>query len=174
MSTEKLHIDPYERNWMIISAILLVLFATAVSVAAFGLGIQVPAPEQRVDPKTVATDPNSPWSNPGLREIAPGKYDARSRPVTPTSRSASSPSSTSTAKRMTSRRFSPSTRRGRKASTAASCGSAFLSPSSPCSWRTDMARRPVASSMRSRRWLRTHGPVRRSGSGVAAASGGSS
>ncbi|HNM36294.1 MAG TPA: hypothetical protein PKI33_04500, partial [Anaerolineales bacterium] len=76
MSTEKLHIDPYERNWMIISAILLVLFATAVSVAAFGLGIQVPAPEQRVDPKTVATDPNSPWSNPGLREIAPGKYDA--------------------------------------------------------------------------------------------------
>lgn len=76
MSTEKIHIDSYERNWMIFSAILLVLFATAVSVAAFGMGIQVPAPEQRVDPKTVATDPNSPWSNPGLREIEPGKYDA--------------------------------------------------------------------------------------------------
>ena len=76
MSTQKMHIDTYERNWMIVSAILLVLFATAVSVAAFGLGIQVPAPEQRVDPRTVATDPNSPWSNPGLREIAPGKYDA--------------------------------------------------------------------------------------------------
>ena len=77
MSTNQLHIDPYERNWMIVSAILLVLFATAVSVAAFGLGIQVPAPYQRVDPKTVATDPNSPWSNPGLREIEPGKkYDA--------------------------------------------------------------------------------------------------
>ena len=29
-----------------------------------------------MDPRTVATDPNSPWSNPGLREIAPGKYDA--------------------------------------------------------------------------------------------------
>lgn len=76
MSTQKLHIDAYERNWMIISFILLVLFASAVSVAAFGMGIQVPAPEQRVDPRTVATDPNSPWSNPGLREIAPGKYDA--------------------------------------------------------------------------------------------------
>jgi len=76
MSTNKMHIDKYERNWLIISAALLVVFATAVSVAAFGLGIQVPGPEQRVDPNTVATDPNSPWSNPGLREISPGKYDA--------------------------------------------------------------------------------------------------
>ena len=51
MSTKQMHIDPYERNWMIFSAILLVLFATAVSVAAFGMGIQVPAPETRVDPR---------------------------------------------------------------------------------------------------------------------------
>ncbi|MBI3152464.1 MAG: cytochrome c oxidase subunit II [Chloroflexi bacterium] len=72
----KMHVDSYERNWMIFSAVMLVLFAAAVSVAAFGLGIQVPAPEQRVDPKTVATDPNSPWSNPGLREVSPGVYDA--------------------------------------------------------------------------------------------------
>lgn len=76
MSNEKMHIHPFERNWMIFTAVLLVLFATAVSVAAFGLGIQLPGPEQRVDPRTVATDPNSPWSTPGLREIAPGKYDA--------------------------------------------------------------------------------------------------
>jgi cytochrome c oxidase subunit 2 len=76
MSNEKMHIHPFERNWMIFSAVLLVLFAAAVSVAAFGLGIQVPTPEQRVDPRTVATDPNSPWSKPGLREVAPGKYDA--------------------------------------------------------------------------------------------------
>ena len=75
MST-KLHIDKYERNWLIISAVLLVVFAAAVSTAAFGMGIQVPAPEQRVDPRTVATDPNSPWSTPGLREVSPGKYDA--------------------------------------------------------------------------------------------------
>ncbi len=73
---QRMHIDPYERGWMIFSAILIVLFAVAVSVAAFGMGIQVPAPEQRVDPKTVASDPNSPWSNPGLREISPKKYDA--------------------------------------------------------------------------------------------------
>jgi cytochrome c oxidase subunit 2 len=76
MSAQKMHIDAYERNWMIFSGIMLVLFAVAVSVAAFGMGIQLPAPELRVDPKTVATDPNSPWSNPGLREITPLKYDA--------------------------------------------------------------------------------------------------
>jgi cytochrome c oxidase subunit 2 len=76
MSAKNMHINVYERNWMIFSAIMLVLFATAVSVAAFGMGIQVPAPEQRVDPRTVATDSNSPWSNPGLREVSPGRYDA--------------------------------------------------------------------------------------------------
>jgi cytochrome c oxidase subunit 2 len=76
MSAQKIHVDSYERNWMIISFVLLVVFATAISVAAFGMGIQVPAPEQRVDPRTVATDPNSPWSNPGLREVSPGVYDA--------------------------------------------------------------------------------------------------
>lgn len=76
MSAEKIHVDPYERGWMVFSIVLIALFAAAVSFAAFGLGIQVPAPEQRVDPKTVATDPNSPWSNPGLREVSPGKYDA--------------------------------------------------------------------------------------------------
>ena len=76
MSTSKMHIDAYGRNWMIFTAVLLVAFAAAVSVAAFGMGIQVPAPEQRVDPRTVATDPNSPWSNPGLREVSDKKYDA--------------------------------------------------------------------------------------------------
>jgi cytochrome c oxidase subunit 2 len=76
MSAHKMHVDSYERGWMIFSILLLAAFAAAISVAAFGMGIQVPVPEQRVDPRTVATDPNSPWSNPGLREIAPGKYDA--------------------------------------------------------------------------------------------------
>jgi len=76
MSTkESMHIDPYERTWIIVSLVLLVVFAVAIGVAGFALGIQVPSPEQRVDPRTVATDPNSPWSDPGLRELAPGKYE---------------------------------------------------------------------------------------------------
>ena len=72
-----MHIDPYERTWMIVSAILLVGFLTAISVAGFAMGIQLPNPERRVDPQTDATDPNSPWykDNVGLRELAPGKYE---------------------------------------------------------------------------------------------------
>ncbi len=76
MSAEKLHIDSYERTWLIVTVVLLVVFATVLAFSAFGMGIQVPLPEQRVDPKTVGIDPNSPWSKPGLREIVPGKkYD---------------------------------------------------------------------------------------------------
>ena len=76
MTSENMHIDPYERNWMRISIGLLIGFAIAISVAGFAFGFQVPSPEARVDPRTVATDPNSPWSEPGLRELAPGKYEA--------------------------------------------------------------------------------------------------
>ena len=71
-----MHIDPYERNWIRISIGLLIGFVIAISIAGFAFGFQVPSPEQRVDPRTVATDPNSPWSEPGLRELAPGKYEA--------------------------------------------------------------------------------------------------
>jgi cytochrome c oxidase subunit 2 len=73
---ESMHIDPYERTWIIISIVLIVVFGIAIAVAGFALGIQVPSPEQRVDPRTVSTDPNSPWSDPGLRELSPGKYEA--------------------------------------------------------------------------------------------------
>ncbi|RME07727.1 MAG: cytochrome C oxidase subunit II [Anaerolineae bacterium] len=69
-----MHIDPYERNWMIVSIVLLLGFATAIAVAAFAFGIQVPSPEQRVDPRTVAE--SGPWAEPGLRELSPGKYEA--------------------------------------------------------------------------------------------------
>lgn len=73
-----MHIDPYERTWMIVSVVLLLIFFTAVSVAGFAMGIQLPNPETRVDPRTVATDPESPWhpDNVGLKEIAPGEYKA--------------------------------------------------------------------------------------------------
>ena len=73
---ESMHIDPYERTWIGVSIVLLVVFMVAIGVAGFALGIQVPSPEQRVDPRTVATDTNSPWSDPGLRELSPGKYEA--------------------------------------------------------------------------------------------------
>lgn len=72
---QSMHIDPYEKNWIRLSIGLLIAFAVAVSIAGFAMGIQVPSPEQRVDPNTVAEV--GPWSNPGLREVQAGKkYDA--------------------------------------------------------------------------------------------------
>jgi cytochrome c oxidase subunit II len=68
-----MHINRLERTWMIIGAATLVGFLLAITVAALAWGIQLPAPYARVDPKTVAK--TEPWSNPGLRELAPGKYE---------------------------------------------------------------------------------------------------
>lgn len=71
-----IEIDRYEKWWMWISIAVLVAFVGLVGVAGYAMGFQVPSPEARVDPNTVTTDPNSPWSKPGLRELAPGKYEA--------------------------------------------------------------------------------------------------
>lgn len=68
-------IDPFERRWMWASGILLVVFFGFVLVAGLALGFQVPGPETRVDPQTVTQAP-SPFSEPGLREVAPGEYEA--------------------------------------------------------------------------------------------------
>jgi len=71
-SKETLHIDPYEKNWMRISIVLLIVFAAAVTIAGFALGFQVPSPEERVDPNNLS----GPWLSPGLRELSPGVYEA--------------------------------------------------------------------------------------------------
>jgi len=71
---QSMNIDPYEKTWIAVSILLLVIFVVAVSVAGFALGIQVPAPEARVDPRLVAVE--GPFAEPGLRELSPGKYEA--------------------------------------------------------------------------------------------------
>ncbi len=67
-------IDPYERGWMILSIALLVAFATTITVAGFFMGFQVNGADAEVDPRTVLD--TEPWSNPGLRKISEGKYEA--------------------------------------------------------------------------------------------------
>ncbi len=73
MSGPKLHVDRYEKIYIYISIAVLVIFASAITVAGYSLGIQVPSPSQRVNPNTVASE--GPFSDPGLRELAPGKYE---------------------------------------------------------------------------------------------------
>lgn len=69
----ELHTDPYERNWMRISAVLLLGFAVAVAVAGFALGFQVPGDETRVDPNTVTE--SGPFSTPGLRDLGNNEFE---------------------------------------------------------------------------------------------------
>ena len=49
-------IDPYERNWMRASIVLLVAFAATVTVAGFAMGFELPGADEEVDPRTVARD----------------------------------------------------------------------------------------------------------------------
>lgn len=70
-----IHVDRYEKFWMRFSFVLVALFGVAVAASSFAYGIQVPVPEQRVDPRTVATPGVSRFGEPGLRELAPGKYE---------------------------------------------------------------------------------------------------
>ena len=59
-----MHIDRTERTYMIIAGALIAVFFGLVVVSSLAYGIQVPAPEARVDPQTVATPGNSPWGDP--------------------------------------------------------------------------------------------------------------
>jgi cytochrome c oxidase subunit 2 len=67
-------IDPYERNWMRLSAALLVVFFATVSVAGFAMGFQLNGAETEVDPRTVLD--SDPWASPGLRQISDDHFQA--------------------------------------------------------------------------------------------------
>ncbi len=69
-----LHIDPWEKRWIQVSIVILVIFALAVGLSGFAFGFQVPLPEQRVNVQTITQE--GPFAKPGLRELAPGKYEA--------------------------------------------------------------------------------------------------
>ncbi|MDJ0767570.1 MAG: cytochrome c oxidase subunit II [Ilumatobacter sp.] len=67
-------IDPWERNWMLFSVVLLVVFAAAVTIAGFAAGFQLPGAESEVDPRTIASEGR--WAEPGLREVGDGQFEA--------------------------------------------------------------------------------------------------
>ena len=46
-----MHVDRYEKMFIIGSIIMVVIFALAIAASSVAYGIQVPAPEMRVNPK---------------------------------------------------------------------------------------------------------------------------
>lgn len=69
-----IHVHTYEKWWIGLSIVVLVIMAVAVGVSGFMAGIQVPAPEALVNPATIAK--TGKFATPGLRELAPKKYEA--------------------------------------------------------------------------------------------------
>jgi len=73
---ERMHVDYYEAVWIRISVIVLVIFILAVAFSSSAFSIQVPGVYARIDPNTLLTPEVSPFAEPGLRELAPGRYEA--------------------------------------------------------------------------------------------------
>jgi cytochrome c oxidase subunit 2 len=69
-----MHMHRYERWWMTFGVAMLLLFLGTIAFAAFADNINPPTGMQAIDPTKVAQTP--PFDKPGLREIAPGRYEA--------------------------------------------------------------------------------------------------
>jgi len=67
-----MHIDLYERIWMSISVGAIILMLIAVGLAGFGLGVQMPGAAGTLDPRKLSEE--APFNQPGVYEVAPGKY----------------------------------------------------------------------------------------------------
>ncbi len=64
----------YEWLWILPSTAIPAAMIVAMLLSAFAMGIQVPGVAGRVDP--LALDATPPFDKPGLRELAPGRYEA--------------------------------------------------------------------------------------------------
>jgi len=73
---EPLHIDRWEAGWIRISVIFLTVFGVAIIGSSFAYGIQLPTAYERINPNTLLDPEVSRFAEPGLRELAPGKYEA--------------------------------------------------------------------------------------------------
>jgi len=67
-------IDPWEKNWMKLSVVLLVVFAAAITIAGFTAGFALPGAESEVDPRTITTE--GPFAEPGVQQLGDGQFEA--------------------------------------------------------------------------------------------------
>ncbi len=68
-----MHVDRYEKRWMIATGITLAVFVLAIAVTAVVGGIELPGVSGRIAPSTVESAP--PFANPGVRQLGPGRYE---------------------------------------------------------------------------------------------------
>src|SRR5690349_14139625 len=80
-SQPTLHVDHYEAIWIRVTIVMMTVFLSAVIVANVAYGVQVPGVYKRIKPNEVMAK-GSPFADPGLHELAPGKYEAYIRAAT--------------------------------------------------------------------------------------------
>lgn len=66
----------FEVAWILPSVAIPVSMLVAILVTAFAVGVRVPTTAGRVSVSAVAAGTDATFSQPGLREIAPGRYEA--------------------------------------------------------------------------------------------------
>lgn len=64
----------FESLWILPSIAIPIAMMVAIALSAFAIGIQLPGVAGRVDPQVLASSP--PFDQPGLRQLAPGRYEA--------------------------------------------------------------------------------------------------
>ncbi len=63
----------FESLWILPSIAIPIAMMVAIVLGAFAIGIQLPGVAGRVDPQALASSP--PFDQPGLRQLAPGRYE---------------------------------------------------------------------------------------------------
>lgn len=67
-------VHTYEKAFLGAGALMLVAFMAALFAGSAMAGVHLPGHVRRVDPKTIYQTP--PFNQPGVRQTAPGKYEA--------------------------------------------------------------------------------------------------
>jgi cytochrome c oxidase subunit 2 len=68
-----MHIDRFEAMFLWLAAGMLFLFAGAIVISVFGLGIQLPTISDQIAPDEI--DTTAGFDRPGLREVYPARYE---------------------------------------------------------------------------------------------------
>ncbi len=71
MSSHKILV--YERAFLTLGALLLVVCLAALFYASITMGIHLPDKERKIDPAAITSE--APFDNPGVRQTGPGTYE---------------------------------------------------------------------------------------------------
>jgi len=67
-------VHTYEKAFLAVGLVVLLLCLAALAYASFGMGIHLPGVSGRVDPRQARG--TAPFDRPGVREIGPNRYEA--------------------------------------------------------------------------------------------------